>query len=39
MNNLITVTNVQPNVDAVEEVQVQTGNYTAQYGSYMGVHV
>ena len=39
MNNLITVTNVQPNVDAVEEVQVQNGNYTAQYGSYMGVHV
>ena len=39
MNNLITVTNVRPNVDAVEEVQVQNGNYTAQYGSYMGVHV
>jgi len=38
MNNR-TVTNVQPNVDAVEEVQVQNGNYTAQYGSYMGVHV
>src|SRR5437763_12178775 len=37
MNNR-TVTNVQPNVDAVEEVQVQSGNYTAQYGSYMGVH-
>ncbi len=39
MNNLITVTAVTPNVDAVQEVQVQTGNYTAQYGSYMGVHV
>jgi Carboxypeptidase regulatory-like domain/TonB dependent receptor len=39
MNNLITVTNVSPNVDAVQEVQVQNGNYTAQYGSYMGVHV
>jgi hypothetical protein len=39
MNNLITVTAVTPNVDAVQEVQVQNGNYTAQYGSYMGVHV
>ena len=39
MNNLITVTHVVPSVDAVEEVQVQNGNYTAQYGSYMGVHV
>jgi len=39
MNNLITVTHVVPSADAVEEVQVQNGNYTAQYGSYMGVHV
>jgi hypothetical protein len=39
MNNLITVTSVTPNLDAVQEVQVQNGNYTAQYGSYMGVHV
>jgi carboxypeptidase family protein len=39
MNNLITVTTVTPNVDAVQEVQIQNGNYTAQYGSYMGVHV
>ena len=39
MNNLITVTTVTPNVDAVEEVQIQNGNYTAQYGSYMGVHI
>jgi len=39
MNNLITVSAVTPNVDAVQEVQVQNGNYTAQYGSYMGVHV
>ena len=39
MNNLITITHVLPSVDAVQEVQVQNGNYTAQYGSYMGVHV
>jgi Carboxypeptidase regulatory-like domain len=39
MNNLITVTSVTPNLDAVQEVQIQNGNYTAQYGSYMGVHV
>ena len=39
MNNLITVTSVTPNLDAIQEVQIQNGNYTAQYGSYMGVHV
>jgi len=39
MNNLITVTAVSPNPDAIQEVQVQNGNYTAQYGSYMGVHI
>jgi hypothetical protein len=39
MNNLITVSAVTPNLDAIQEVQVQNGNYTAQYGSYMGVHV
>jgi hypothetical protein len=39
MNTLITVSAVTPIVDAVQEVQVQNGNYSAQYGSYMGVHV
>lgn len=39
MNNLITVTAVSPNPDAIQEVQIQNGNYTAQYGSYMGVHI
>src|SRR5262249_28499794 len=39
MINSITVIAVTPNVDAVQEVQVQNGNFTAQYGSYMGVHV
>ena len=26
-------------VDAVSEVEVQTGTYTAQYGAYMGIHI
>jgi hypothetical protein len=39
MNNLITITHVVPSVDSIQEVQVQNGNYSAQYGSYMGVHV
>ena len=26
-------------VESVQEVQVQTGTYSAQYGSYMGVHI
>ena len=39
MNNLITTTPTRPIVDAVAEVEVQTGTYTAQYGAYMGVHI
>ncbi len=39
MNNLITTTPTRPMVDAVQEVEIQTGTYSAQYGSYMGVHV
>lgn len=39
MNNLITTTPTRPMVEAVQEVEVQTGTYTAQYGSYMGVHI
>jgi Carboxypeptidase regulatory-like domain/TonB dependent receptor len=39
MNNLITTTPTRPIVDAVSEVEVQTGTYTAQYGAYMGVHI
>ena len=39
MNNLITTTPTRPMVEAVQEVEVQTGTYSAQYGSYMGVHI
>jgi hypothetical protein len=39
MNNLITVTNTRPMVETVQEVEVQTGTYSAQYGAYMGVHI
>jgi Carboxypeptidase regulatory-like domain/TonB dependent receptor len=39
MNNLITTTTFRPNVDAVQEMQIQTGTYAAQYGGYMGVQI
>lgn len=39
VNNLITITATRPMVESVQEVEIQTGTYTAQYGSYMGVHV
>ncbi len=39
MNNLITTTPVQPFIDSVQEVEIQTGTYSAQYGSYLGVHI
>jgi hypothetical protein len=39
MNNLITTTPTRPAVDAVQEVEVQTGTYSAQYGAYLGVHI
>ncbi len=39
MNNLITTTPVRPMVESVQEVEIQTGTYSAQYGSYLGVHI
>jgi hypothetical protein len=39
VNNLITTTPTRPAVDAVEQVEVQTGTYSAQYGAYMGMHL
>ena len=39
MNSLISSSPVTPNADAVAAVQTQNGNYTAQYGAYMGVHI
>ncbi|MDE1177290.1 MAG: TonB-dependent receptor [Edaphobacter sp.] len=39
MNSLISSSPVTPNPDAVSAVQIQSGNYTAQYGAYMGIHI
>jgi hypothetical protein len=39
MNSLGSTATLVPNPDALSAVQVQNGNYTAQYGDYLGVHV
>ncbi len=39
VNNLITTTPDHASADMVAETQIQSGNYSAQYGSYLGVHV
>src|SRR5213076_2649591 len=35
MNNLGNVTPARPSTDMISEVQMQSGNYTAQYGAYL----
>src|SRR6476660_8061278 len=37
--NLLASTSMRPIADAVEEVQVQTGSTSAEYGSYLGVAI
>ncbi|HJZ74512.1 MAG TPA: TonB-dependent receptor [Vicinamibacterales bacterium] len=37
--NLLAATSMRPITDAVEEVQIQTGSTSAEYGSYLGVHI
>jgi hypothetical protein len=39
MNNLIMTTPYHPSPDAVQEMEVQSGTYTAQYGGYLGAHL
>ncbi len=38
-SNLLAMTSMKPISDAVTEVQVQTGSTSAEYGSYLGVHI
>jgi hypothetical protein len=38
-SNLLAATSMRPIADAVEAVQVQTGSTSAEYGSYLGVHI
>jgi Carboxypeptidase regulatory-like domain len=39
MNNLITTAPARPSSDGISEVQMQSGNYPAQYGAYLGIHI
>src|SRR5205809_1788442 len=38
-SNLLAMTSMRPIADAVTEIQVQTGSTSAEYGSYLGVHI
>ncbi len=37
--NLLASTSMRPIADAVEEIQIQTGSTSAEYGSYLGVAI
>jgi hypothetical protein len=39
MNNLITTVPFHPSPDAIQEFEVQSGTYSAQYGGYLGAHL
>lgn len=39
MNGLFMTVNFRPDPASVQEVNVQTGTYSAEYGNYLGVHV
>src|SRR5579859_1134805 len=39
MNSLISLAPARPSTDMISEVQMQSGNYSAQYGSYLGLQV
>src|SRR5688572_28605202 len=38
-SNLLAATSMRPISEAVTEIQVQTGSTSAEYGSYLGVHI
>jgi hypothetical protein len=38
-SNLLAATSMRPIADAVSEIHVQTGSTSAEYGSYLGVHI
>jgi hypothetical protein len=38
-SNLLAATSMRPIADAVEEIQIQTGSTSAEYGAYLGVHI
>ena len=39
MNTIHGAANFKPSPDAVQELSVQVGTYSAEYGGYMGVHI